>query len=378
MERVLVAGLNCRPVALSAKKLGFEVHVVDFFGDVDLKRGVDRVYSVKGEYSASKIVDKAVSVAEDVKPDGLFLTSEVGCNPEYVKRLEKYTVFGNNSRQVKSVREWEPFFARLDELGIVHPKTCLVSCERDAEKAYDEIDFPMVVKPTHGSSGAGISLATSIEDIFKGIAEHGEVLAQQYIRGDDLSVSCLATGDTAKAISVNRQFLGRKFLGCSAKFQYCGNMVPYSGKHAAECAEITEQIGAGFGLAGSFGVDFVLAEKPYVIEVNPRFQDTLECVERVCGVNMVELHMKALGGQLPGELSQNGVCAKGILYAKKDLIVDGLLTSVKDCVDVYTPETRVAKGEPVCSAFGSGKTDGEAFVRLENKVKEIKKFLRYV
>lgn len=378
MDCLLVAGLNCRPVALSAKKLGFEVHVVDYFGDVDLKAGVDRVYSVKGEYDAGKLVDKACEVAKEVKPDGVLLTSELGCNPVYVERLGEYNVLGNDAGKVRSVRDWAPFFARLDKLEIAHPKTCVVSCERDAEDAYDLLEFPLVVKPTHGSAGAGICLASSIEDIFTALTEHSEVLAQEYVQGDDLSASCLGTGDNAKTISVNRQLLGRKFLGCTKKFQYCGNMVPYSGSHAGECAKIAEKIGRKFKLAGSYGIDFVLADKPYVIEVNPRFQDTLECVERVYSVNLVDLHLKALEGTLPDDLAPSGVCAKGILYAKKNLIVDGLLTSIKDCVDVYTPETRVDKGGPVCSVFGSGKTGGEAYVKLENKVRVIKKYLREV
>jgi len=379
MARLLVAGLNCRPVALSAKRLGFEVHVVDFFGDVDLKRSVDGLHSVKGEYDSKKILDKAREVAEAVKPDGLLLTSELGCNPAYVSELEAYNVLGNNAAAVSGVRVWEPFFRRLDELRIPHPESFVASDRRQARKAAEDIGFPLIVKPTHGSAGFGVELASSPQAVLEALATHGSILVQEYVEGTDASVSALGSGTKAEAVSVNKQLLGIPSFGCSRRFQYCGNIVPYQSEHAGECVKIAEKIGESFRLSGSFGVDFVIADKPYVIEVNPRFQDTLECVERAFGVNLVDLHLKALKGELPKSFgAPKSVCAKGIRYAMKTTVVSGDLTRVRDCVDIYASGTRVLPDEPVCSAFGLGPTERDAFLNLQAKLCEIQGFLEEV
>jgi predicted ATP-grasp superfamily ATP-dependent carboligase len=363
---------------LSAKRLGFEVFVVDYFGDVDLKRSVDSLRSVKGEYDSKKILEAAKEVAEAVKPDGILLTSELGCNPAYVSELEAYNVLGNNAAAVSGVREWESFFRRLDELQILHPKTFLVSDMADAKNAVEDIGFPLVVKPTHGSAGFGVELASSLDGVLDGLRAHGVILVQEYVEGVDASVSSLGTGDKAKAISLNKQFLGLHFLGCSRRFQYCGNLVPYESKHREECFRIAKVIGEKFGLSGSFGIDFVIADKPYVIEVNPRFQDTLECVERVYDVNLVDLHLKALKGELPSLGAPKTVCAKGIRYAMKTTVVSGDLTRVRDCVDIYATGTRVLPDEPVCSAFAQGLTEEGAFLSLQNKLSEIQGYLTEV
>jgi predicted ATP-grasp superfamily ATP-dependent carboligase len=156
-------------------------------------------------------------------------------------------------------------------------------------------------------------------------------------------------------------------------------MVPYESRMRKECLKIAEVIGEEFGLSGSYGIDFVLSEKPYVIEVNPRFQDTLECIERVYDTNVVDLHMKACSGMLPEKnLTPKRACSKGILYARKKLVVGGDLTKVSCCVDVYRPGTVVKKDEPVCSAFGCGKTSEESFLSLKNKISEVQGFLKEV
>lgn len=377
MTRVLVCGLNSRPVALSAKRLGFEVHVVDYFGDVDLKRAVDSVRNPGGEYSAGKLVELARKVAGEVNPEGLLLTSEVGCNPEHVKQLEECgKVVGCGSEAVSGVRDWTAFFKRLDGLDIARPKTYVAYGEDEALSRAEEIGYPVIVKPTHGSAGFGVELAESPQQVVEVLQAHEKILVQEYVLGEAASVSALGTGRDSTALSLNRQLLGLPLFGCSQRFQYCGNTVPHESSLKEECFNVAEEIGRVFKLEGSFGVDFVLADKPYVIEVNPRFQDTLECVERAFDLNVVDLHLKAVAGVLPEKRFQSEkTCSKGIVYAEKNIVVAGDLALAKDCVDVYAPGTRVLQGEPVCSAFGSGSDGDESFLSLENKVKEIKKYL---
>ena len=375
MDSVLVAGLNCRPVALSAKRLGLTVYVVDFFGDVDLKSVVDKVYSIEGEYDSAKIVDKAVEVAESVEPDALLLTSEVGCNPDYVEKLEPYNVVGNSSRQVKKVRDWSRFHRKLDELGVSYPKTFIVKNVRDAKRAVDTLGSPFIVKPIHGSAGFGVEIADDIPVVEKSLAQYGSVLIQEFVEGEAASVSALGTGSDALAISFNRQLLGQSFLGCTKSFQYCGNTVPFNHDLECECKRMAELIGSEFGLQGSYGVDFALADKPYVIEVNPRFQDTLECIEKTLNINLVESHIEALAGKLPDRFDMRGTCSKGILYARNDMTIQADLTMVSDCVDIYPVGTEVSEGMPVCSAFGHGTSEEESYNNLKIKIWEIKQLL---
>ena len=120
----------------------------------------------------------------------------------------------------------------------------------------------------------------------------------------------------------------------------------------------------------------MIADNPYVIEVNPRFQDTLECVERALSVNLVDLHLKALEGELPKSLGvSKTVCAKGILYARKKLVVAGDLTKVEGCVDIPPSGINVDSEKPVCSAIACGENERQAIENLKYKIEKIKRIL---
>jgi predicted ATP-grasp superfamily ATP-dependent carboligase len=380
--RLLVVGLNSRPVAVAAKKLGFEVSVVDFFGDTDLIRAVDGVYSTGtnsdpfDEYSSKGLVEKAEGVIKETRPDALLLTSDVGCNWRYVRDLGNLSrVLGNDWRGVRCVRNWEKFFNRLDEINIPHPKTFLVDDEKKIQTALDEIPFPLITKPTYGSGGSGVRLVDSEGGVLSELKKRGEILVQEYIKGLNASVSVLSTGEVERAISLNEQIIGFKEFNVDEPFGYCGNIVPLQHELRSESFDISERICSEFGLVGTNGIDLVLADEPYVIEVNPRFQDTQECIERVYNINMVDLHIRALDGILPDLRRGKSVWAKAIFYADRDYKV-GSLTGLDGVVDIPESGSAIPMGNPVCSVFANGKTRDTTFYILLKKLQGVKRKLK--
>jgi len=87
-----------------------------------------------------------------------------------------------------------------------------------------------------------------------------------------------------------------------------------------------------------------------VIEVNPRFQGTIECVERVFGLNLVEAHVRAcVERRLPAILNETETfCMRLVLFAKQRSAAPDL-SAVKECRDVPSPGAIVEGGEPLCS-----------------------------
>ncbi len=111
---------------------------------------------------------------------------------------------------------------------------------------------------------------------------------------------------------------------------------------------------------------------PYVVEVNPRFQGTLECVEKVAGVNLTMAHMQAcLDHTLPNpQLRTHYSCARVILYAHHRSIIPNL-SSVEGVRDVPFPQVIIEKGEPVCSLITDGKTGHMALKDARNRAHHI-------
>ncbi|MCX8172202.1 MAG: ATP-grasp domain-containing protein [Archaeoglobaceae archaeon] len=131
-----------------------------------------------------------------------------------------------------------------------------------------------IIKPRVSCAGEGIEFS---EEIKKGF------IAQEFIQGIPLSVS-LIVGDNIEAVSVNEQILDG--------FRYKGAVVParIDYKSALEvCSEAISAVESVSGLNGYVGVDIVLADQPYVIEINARITTPVIAFDRAYNVNVADM-----------------------------------------------------------------------------------------
>jgi len=146
-----------------------------------------------------------------------------------------------------------------------------------------------------------------------------------------------------------------------------------------KCKDIVERIAMHFGLVGSNGIDLVISKEgiPYVVEVNPRFQGTLECVERVLGINIVKAHVKAcLEGILPTTIKKRQVFyTRLILFAPQRSMVPDL-TTFEEVRDIPIPRVIVEKGEPVCSIVAEAADRNSSLRKAKTIAKLIRKSLQ--
>ena len=85
------------------------------------------------------------------------------------------------------------------------------------------------------------------------------------------------------------------------------------------------------------------------MEINPRFQATIEAIELVTRINLVKLHLEAHNGHLPRKSSKfKASCARIIVYAHTPSIIPDL-REIPGVVDISHPGTLVNRGDPVCT-----------------------------
>jgi hypothetical protein len=201
-------------------------------------------------------------------------------------------------------------------------------------------------------------------------------MVQKFIAGIHASISFLATDSGSELLTVNEQLLGAPYLFHQEPFGYCGNIVPLRladhllGKYRS----ITEKITLHFNLNGSNGIDVIISKEgvPYVVEVNPRFQGTLECVNRVLGINLVKTHINAcLHFSLPAVKEETSIfCTRLILYAPKRIVAPDL-NVFHEVMDVPLPGTIIEKGEPLCSVLTEGKNRKLSFHTAKNLAESV-------
>lgn len=340
--RVLIIGVNVGHIARSASRAGHEVFAVDCYCDVDLSRWTKET----GKIPREGMEERIPFFVEKFRPDAVVLGPG----------LETASVRGApvlNNAPEKTAQVSDKFWmARwLEEKGFPFIKTRLSA---------EGLRFPCLVKPRKGAGGVGCRVVNSPSELKW---EEG-LIAQELVLGLPASVSVIGDGRTARAIAVNEQLIGVRWAGAKG-FRYSGNITPHAPPQCA-MGRMAEEIAAALGLVGSNGVDFILTEKgPVVVEVNTRFQGSLDAVEPAAGINVFQAHIRSFSGELPERpVPPFRTAGRIILFAPRELTIEADL--VRDwTTDVPGKGVKIAADDPILSILAQGSSRDEVMARLK-------------
>ena len=347
VKTVIVIGNSVRSIACSARRAGYTVYALDRFGDTDTQKCANKsqiIESMDEKSLQHNIGSFGCADAIVLGPGFEHLKFENALNnPEEI--MEEA---GNKSRLPN----------KLGSMGIPHPET------ESIDKA-DGMGFPLIVKPISGSGGMKNIIVKNDEELnlFREQNDSHEFIAQEFIEGIPCSSSIISTGDEAIVVAVNEQLIGIQRL-TRLPFAYCGNVTPFETKFRDEMVKYSKQIAIEFKLRGSNGVDFMLTDNGvYVIEVNPRFQGSIDTVELSTGLNVFNAHIKSFYGELPELREPRCFAAKNIIYADKKLkinrdISDTLVKYMNKgkAADIPRPGQEVLPDEPITTILATART----------------------
>jgi predicted ATP-grasp superfamily ATP-dependent carboligase len=377
VRNVLVIGIDAAALAVSAATAGYKVFSVDYFGDQDLKQIATESLSIltqkpgkscgrlENDFAPNKLLDLANELLARHRIDAALLASGLDDSPEVLERLNDLVpIIGNHPRTIARVRSKPGFLNELRQLGISSPRTIRVENLEEATLAAETIGYPVVIKPSVSLGGGGIRKANSRSELGRAFAQaaafSSEILIQEHISGIDASVSFLASKKATVLLSLSEQLLGLPELGQKEPFGYCGNIVsaPLDETLTDTARVLARKIATHFDLAGSNGIDMVISKGniPYIVEVNPRFQGTFECVQNAREVNLVRLHVEACTTDTLPDVASNPpttAWARLILYARQRSMAPDL-SAVEEARDRPLPGAIVEKGEPLCSIIVGG------------------------
>jgi predicted ATP-grasp superfamily ATP-dependent carboligase len=399
INKFLVIGLDVVSLASSIKKAGYNAYAIDFFGDLDLKRICNRNLSIikqmpgqtcgnlANDFDPKVLIKLTKELINKEKIDGVLLSSGLDDSDILFELNDLIPIIGNNPQTINNVRNKSDFFKQLSRLKIPHPEIASAENFEEAKKASKDIGFPVVIKPLTGCGGAEIKKATNPEELkaaFHTVRKsHQRMVIQEHISGIPASLSLISSARATATLTLNEQLMGMSELGQKEPFGYCGNLVPLSVETQIyiNCRKIAEEIASLFNLKGSNGIDLVISKDgtPYIIEVNPRFQGTLECIERVLQINIVEAHLKAcLQGTLPSiKRKSRSFCIRLVIFARQHSVVPNF-TCFDEVRDVPLPKVIIEEGEPICSIIIEGKNRFSSINRARIKAEQLYNLLQIV
>lgn len=267
----------------------------------DLPRGVDVVALPVGDRARERTLDQLIDSADAV---WLVAPETDRCLERLAARVERQRkpLLGSSADAIRRASDKARLPRRLAGLGLRHPKTRALERDVDPVRTADRIGYPIVVKPTRGAGSQGLRLARDARELRGAVdfarrsTDAGRILLQQYVRGAAASVSLLANGHQAVALTLNAQA-----IGSSPAFAYRGGQTPFDHPLASRAiAAALDTCRALPGLRGFVGVDLVLtASDAVVIEVNPRLTTAYLGVRAALDENIAALALAACAGDLP-------------------------------------------------------------------------------
>jgi hypothetical protein len=356
-SRVLVAGFATRHVAQSAYRAGYEVCAVDHFCDQDLDWYTrdrikfdeledlpDAIHEMSGRYQFDFLV--FTSGAEDLPA----ILPLCGTPRNRISRfLDKL--------------ETQEF---LEGLGVPVPRLIKTGI------------FPVMIKPRRGAGGWRNSIVADPEGLAAWESSNPEIsyIQQEIVEGVPASVCCITDGSRARAVTTNEQILRGKD---SAGFGFCGSITPFIHPSAPTMITLAEKIASASGCIGTIGVDFVCGDGGcYAIEVNPRFQATVDTVEAALDCNVFDLHVGACAGRLPSTMPvPRQVAVRSILFADRDITVREDLRHLAPVIaDIPWPGTSFEKDQAVVSVYGQGPDRDAALGMLDKHISTVRQYMR--
>jgi uncharacterized protein len=382
MQNILVIGFNTRNVVCSASRAGYKVCSIDAFCDFDLQkcaysskflecRTVKELHQLETSRIKAQMTEFGLEFDALVPGSGLETLNhnDFSC-----------PVLASSPDAMQKASDKLYLSKRLEALGIPHPQ-CYSSEELDA------IEYPVMIKPVSGGGGIFNRVAKNkqellsiIEELYNLNPELSEktLIIQEFIEGVPSSVSLLSTKNEALSVAVNEQLIGIPWLS-RLPFAYCGNITPFKTDKAEEIEALAEELMLEFKLLGSNGVDFLVSKKgPVVLEINPRFQGSLDTVERAMNINLFEAHAGCFKGELPDKPKAKCFASRGVIYSDRELFIDKKLMDLilrEKGADIPLQGTAVETDGPLTSLFACTSTREEAVISLKRGANKIRNFI---
>jgi predicted ATP-grasp superfamily ATP-dependent carboligase len=374
-EPLLIVGASVRAAACSAIRAGFAPLAADKFADTDLAAACPtrRV----ADYPRSLLAAVA-----DWPPCGWMYTGALENHLALVDTLRsRQPLYGNPGPVLRQVRDPFLWTAALREAGLPY---------LDVAPLPPASGGAWLRKPWDSCGGSRIEFAEERDCV----PSHGEAIRrrrpscyfQRYQPGLTGSAVYVANGQRAVLLGATQQLTGTDWTGARG-FQYAGSVgpLPLDGNAEQMLIQLGECLTGRFGLAGLFGVDWILAGGVvWPVEVNPRYTASVEVLEQALLLPAVAWHVSACrAGSLPTPLVTDGsrYVGKAIVYAGSDVTVpDDLEGFVREtnadyewpCLaDVPAAGQRIPTGQPILTALAAASTLAEAEQGLREFVRTV-------
>lgn len=215
-------------------------------------------------------------------------------------------IFGTSAYDVDRAEDRSKFSAELDKLHIQQPRWQAFSNLNEAKNFAQEVQFPVIVRPSYVLSGAAMKVVWSQDELKTYVKEatdvspdHPVVISKFMLNSLEVDVDGISNG---KDVVIGAIVEHIDSAGVhSGDAMMCIPPWRLSNKTIETITEYTKKIATTFKVIGPFNLQFLIHnDVVYVIELNIRASRSMPFVSKLVKTNLISLASKAiLGKQLP-------------------------------------------------------------------------------
>lgn len=251
-------------------------------------------------------VDDVMEVIEKENPEGVICQfgGQTAINLATPMAKRGIRIIGSSNESIDMAEDRERFDTLMGQLGIARPKGCLVESEAEAIEKTQDLDYPLIVRPSYVLGGRAMQivydeheLRTYLKEAVVASHEH-PVLIDQYMVGREVEIDAISDGIDVCIPGIMEQ-IERSGVHSGDSFAV------YPPQHLSQeiidtLADYTKKIAIAMSVKGLVNIQFIVVnDRVYVIEVNPRASRTVPFMSKITGINMVEYATRiALGESL--------------------------------------------------------------------------------
>lgn len=204
-QKLLIIGASILqvPAILKAKEMGLEVAVADYNPSAVGVALADKYFN------ASTIDKEAVlAVAREYRPDGIMTMAT-----DMPMRTIAYVCGQMGLRAISEqcavdCTDKTAMIRRFKQGGVPSPQFWEVKDQTDLDAIREELVFPCIMKPADNSGSRGVVLCHNFEELKSGYeysvasSRGGEVLVEEYMTGDEVSVETFVVDGKAHVLQI--------------------------------------------------------------------------------------------------------------------------------------------------------------------------------
>ena len=235
-----------------------------------------------------------------------------------------YRILGTSHEAIDLAEDRERFGLLAAELGIRCPPWAIVSGVDEALAAAEEIEYPVLVRPSYVLGGRAMRICYDpgqLEAAMRALREHEisdsratairpsadpglphSVLLDRFVEhAIELDVDALCDGEDVYVGAVMQHV---EEAGVHSGDSACVLPAPSLTLAAAlEVEHAVKRLGPALGVVGLLNVQLAIADSAvYVLEVNPRASRTVPFASKAIGVNLVDAACRLAAGSMLREL----------------------------------------------------------------------------